>query len=133
MQSEWTAYGLAGSDNVVLTDVYVAYTIPVVLQGIPGLATTVHLPFLPAPTTGIRLYTAQDAVWYAINATPGPIPDPVLSATVPDDAFVRGDVLLPGAWQRCTLPETPGVPHVLFLVSRTPYVEVTVVALTEII
>lgn len=134
MQTEWNAFGLGSpADNMILADIYIAYTLPVVLQAIPGLPTLVHLPHLPAETAAVRLWAPLDTVWYAIDATPGPIPEPVTSSTVSEEAFVRGDMLKPGEERLCALPLGTGFSHTLNLISSTPFAQVVVTALTQII
>jgi hypothetical protein len=126
MQTVWSGYGLPAM-NMVWTDVYVPRSVWVALQDIPQVPTRVALP----PTThGVCLWTPQDMAWYALDATPGPIPSVVFTTTVPASAFVLGGVVQPGVWHLFAIPDD-SLSHELQLVSTVSNALILLTALTE--
>lgn len=127
MKTSWNGLALP-ADNLVLEDTYIGKSCWVALAPLPGMSTAVHLP---ATTAAVHLWTPDAQIWYALDATPGPIPDPTLTPVVDDEAFVLGEVLLTNERQSLTLPDD-GLLHTLELVSRASGPRVLLTALTEI-
>ena len=116
MQTVWMGAGLpgiaggSGADNL---DGLTPQSATVVLSDIPSAVLRVTLP------TGARqvwLWTTTERVWYALDATPGPIPPPVQGGVLPASTFVVGAILMPGQWQALAMDSTQV--HDLYLVSE---------------
>jgi hypothetical protein len=111
MERAWDGFGCV-EDNVFTTEVLEAWGIRVPLSPIEGV---VHVVTLDATVRGLRLFTTDQSVRYAIDHAPSPIG--VSSETVIVwGAFRRGDTLVPNQWQRCALEEGATI-HELNLLS----------------
>jgi hypothetical protein len=131
METAWSGFGIP-TDNLIDTEVFQAKTLPIILSNMPGVYTYVTLPLT---THAVKMLASGGSVWYTVPSTdtpvpPGPIPGPALSQTIPDSAFVLGDVLLPDRQQIAAL-QLDSLQHVLILVSDSPSVSVLITPLVE--
>ena|SRR5580765_2225206 len=125
MQTNWDGFGCA-DDNVFTTEVLDAVGLRVQLSVTEGVPTRIALD---GTVRGVRLYTTDQSIRYALDTPPDPIG--VSSDTVIAwSAFQRGDTLIPNQWQRCSMPPD-NASHDLYLMSPTGGVTVLVQALTE--
>jgi hypothetical protein len=113
MQTAWPAFGLESPVNVVTTAVLTAWTCRVRLNPIAGVVT---LLTLPASTQGVRLYTADDPVRYAVDEDPE-LPSVLTGSPLAASVFVVGDTLLPNQWQLVALPND-SLTHIVHLTSQ---------------
>jgi hypothetical protein len=126
MQTNWSGMGLPIA-NVVVEEVLIGKSLSLLLSDTPGTVTKVNLP---ATTQGVKIRTLDAAVWYALDAVPGPIPPPLPQTIIPDTAFVLGDVVSQGELAVLALPDDSLV-HALYLLSEASGPWVGLTALVE--
>lgn len=129
MQTTWGGLAMPAK-NMVLEASYIETSLSVVLSDTIGIATIIHLP---ATARGLLLHTYDALIWYAIDATPGPIPPPILgTSVVGEEMFALGGLLFPNLFMPPIALPDDGSLHTVQLTSATTAPLVYVTALVEI-
>src|SRR5262245_16018618 len=113
MQTNWPGLGIPIA-NVVLEEVMIGKSLSLLLSDTPGVVTKVNLP---QTTQGVKLRTLDAAIWYALDAVPGPIPPPTSQAVIDVTAFVLGDVVFPNELAVVAIPDD-SLLHALYVISE---------------
>jgi hypothetical protein len=128
MQTAWNGLALPTlSENVVLTEAYQSWSVPLLLQDTPQIATVVHLPSL---TFGLIIWSYDAPIWFALNAMPEPIA-PLQAASVAADQFVLGHIVNANQGVHYTIPDGT-MPNTLYLLAQDASVRVAVTALRRL-
>jgi len=132
MQQAWQGIGLP-ANTMVLTDVFVSYSLLVVLDETPGVSTVISLP---DTTMGVQFWTTDAMIWVAVgtggsSVVPGPIPPPVQSGQIGPDSFKLGGIIVPNMLYTLAIPDDT-LAHSVSLVSQSqsPLVYVTALRAT---
>jgi len=128
MQTSWNGLALPTlSENVVLTEAYQSWSVPLLLQDTPAIPTSVVLPSL---TFGLIIWSYDAPLWFAVNAMPTPIA-PLQSPSVVANQFVVGHIVNANQGVHYTIPDGT-MTNTLYLISQDASVRVAVTALRRL-
>lgn len=127
MQTSWDGFGCT-DDNVFTTAVLTAWRRSLQLSDTPGIPTAV---LLPATAHGVRIWTSDASIYYALDVIPDPEPGgPFTGLSIDFSAFNTGDVLLPSQWQRFSLPDD-SLTHTVYFTSKAISPILRIIVLVE--